>query len=173
MSGSNQGLNGLFTKKLADSFLLLSAALAFIVCSAGLINTRAQTVMSSPRPIVSPTPYMQPGMPVSPMQPQSNFAPGTGYSPSNNYLKNSTAFRQEIMRLEINVVRQGKSLSITQVPRVQKDDIIKMRVLEEAVGGIRPDQSMWDWTFLVAFVNPNRQMDTGSDKDSAVSEEIQ
>ena len=94
------------------------------------------------------------------------FAPG---QQTKNYLKNSAAFRQEIARMEINVVRAGKySLPITQVPRVQKDDVIKVRMLDEAVGGIKPDQSNWDWTFLVAFVNPNRN----HDKEKSVSEEI-
>lgn len=89
-----------------------------------------------------------------------------------NYLKNSTAFRQEIARMQINVVRGEKSLPITQVPRVQKGDVIKMRLLDEAVGGIKPSESLWDWTFLVAFVNPNRK-GIGEGKQSAVSEEIQ
>ena len=94
------------------------------------------------------------------------------YAPAQqptSYLKNSAAFRQEIARMEIKVVRDGQSLSITQIPRVQKDDVIKMRLLDEAVGGIKPDQSMWDWTFLVTYVNPNRN----TDKQKSVSEEIQ
>lgn len=103
---------------------------------------------------------------------QAQFAPG---QTSSNYLKNSQAFRQEVMRMEINVTRGDQTLPITQVPRVQKDDVIKMRLLDEAVGGIKPDQSMWDWTFLVAFVNPNRRnLDKGEEgaKQGSVSEEI-
>lgn len=105
------------------------------------------------------------------------FAPGTGGASSNNFMKNSAAFRQEIMRMEINVTRGAQTLPITQVPRVQRGDVIKMKLLDEAVGGIRPSDSLWDWTFLVAFVNPNRRAvisETGkSDKGSAVSQEIQ
>lgn len=92
----------------------------------------------------------------------------SGNQQSKNYLSNSVAFRQEIARMEMNVVRGGKFLPITQVPRVEKDDVIKVRMLDEAVGGIKPDQSNWDWTFLVAFVNPNRN----NDKQKSVSEEI-
>lgn len=93
----------------------------------------------------------------------------TNNQPTRNYLSNSAAFKQEIARMEINVVRDGKRvLPITQVPRVQKDDVIKVRLLDEAVNGIKPDQSNWDWTFLVAFVNPSRN----SDKEKSVSDEI-
>jgi hypothetical protein len=95
----------------------------------------------------------------------------SAYTPGQqpgNYLKNSAAFRQEIARMEIKVVRGEQSLPITQIPRVQKDDVIKMRLLDEAVGGIKPDQSYWDWTFVVAYVNPNRNID----KQKSVSEEV-
>lgn len=102
----------------------------------------------------------------------TQFAPGQ--QQPQNYLKNSAAFRQEIMRMEINVVRGNQSLPITQIPRVQKDDVIKMKLLDEAVGGIKPDQSMWDWTFMVAYVNPNRRADVKEgNNQSAVSQEIQ
>ncbi|MGI8468272.1 MAG: hypothetical protein ACR2N3_07450 [Pyrinomonadaceae bacterium] len=74
--------------------------------------------------------------------------------------------------MEINVVRGGRVLPITQVPRVQKDDVIKMHLLDEAVNGIKPQDSMWNWTFLIAFVNPNRKsIEDG--KQNTVSEEIQ
>ena len=77
--------------------------------------------------------------------------------------------------MEINVARGERVLPITQVPRVQKGDVIKMHLLDEAAGGIKPSESYWNWTFLVAFVNPNRK---GTDKNkdgeqSSVSEEIQ
>lgn len=81
---------------------------------------------------------------------------------NNNYLRNSTAFRQEIARFEITVNREGKQpLSLSQVPRVQKDDVIKVKLLEEAVNGIKLDQSLYNWTMLVAFINPNRKISNG------------
>ncbi len=91
-------------------------------------------------------------------------------APQNrNYMANSTAFKQEIARMEINVVRAGREpMSITQVPRLQKDDVLKVRMLEEPINGAKPDQSNWDWTFLVAFINPGRN----NDKESSVSAEI-
>lgn len=89
--------------------------------------------------------------------------------PNNNYMANSTVFRQEIARMEINVVRAGKTpLSITQVPRLEKDDILKIRLLDEPVNSLKPDQSNFDWTFLVAFINPGRNDDSAQ----TVSEEI-
>lgn len=98
----------------------------------------------------------------------------TANQPPANYLKNSAAFRQEIMRMQITVARAGKlPMSITDVPRVEKDDVIKVRLLDEPVGGIKPDQSYWDWTFLVAFVNPSRNIKEGQEKQKSVSEEIQ
>lgn len=89
-------------------------------------------------------------------------------------MQRSAAFRQEIMRMEITVTRAGKSpISITNVPRVAKDDVIKLRLLDEPVNGIKPDHSYWDWTLLVAFVNPSRRQTDGKDeKQKSVSEEI-
>ena len=87
----------------------------------------------------------------------ANFAQGS-YQQNNSYIK-SSVFRQEIAKFEINVVREGKSpLPITQVPRVQQGDILKVKLLDEAVNGIKLDQSQWDWTFLVAFINPSHRM---------------
>ncbi|HRH44130.1 MAG TPA: hypothetical protein PKY82_21035 [Pyrinomonadaceae bacterium] len=95
--------------------------------------------------------------------------------PNQNYLRNSQAFRQEIARFEITVTREGFApLSLTQVPRINKGDVLKVKLLDEAVNGIKLDQSLYDWTLLVAFVNPNRKISTES-KDSeqnSVSEEI-
>jgi hypothetical protein len=89
--------------------------------------------------------------------------------PNRNIMASSTAFKQEIARMEIHVARAGKqSMPITQVPRLQKNDLLKVRMLEEEVAGLKPDQSNWNWTFLVAFINPGRN----NEKDSAVSEEI-
>lgn len=89
---------------------------------------------------------------------------------NNNYLSNSSAFKQEIARMEINVIRQDKiPVSITQVPRLQKDDVLKIRLLDEQVNGTKIDQSNWNWTLSVAYINPGIK----KDKESAVSEEIQ
>ncbi len=98
---------------------------------------------------------------------QSNYY--TQNQPNRNYMANSTAFKQEIARMEINVVRGGRQpMPITQVPRLQKDDVLKVRMLEEEIGGLKPDQSNWDWTFLAAFVNPGRN----NNQADAVSQEI-
>lgn len=94
----------------------------------------------------------------------------TANQPYNNYMANSSAFKQEVARVEINVVRNGReTLSITDVPRLQKDDVLKIHLLDEVVNGIKPDQSNFDWTFLVAFINPGRNTDSAQ----SVSEEIQ
>lgn len=103
---------------------------------------------------------------------QSTFQPTyfSGNQQTGNYLSNSSAFKQEIARMEINVARQGKApIPLTQVPRLQKDDVLKIHLLEEAVNGVKPDQSNWNWTLLVAFINPGRN----NDKQESVSEEIQ
>lgn len=146
-------------------FLALLMALFLIVIVVSTKTVSAQTGTASPSPFSSPMPTATPYVPA-----QSNaFAAGTGFSSPTNYLKNSAAFRQEIARMEINVVRDGKhTLPITEVPRVQKDDVIKVRLLEESINGIKPDQSNWDWTFLIAYVNPSRNLD----KEKSVSEEV-
>ena len=93
----------------------------------------------------------------------------TPYQDNSNYLSRSKAFNKEIARLEINVLRAGKSpLPITQVPRLQKDDVLKIHLVDEQINGIKPDQSGYDWTLLVAFVNPIRN----SDSRTSVSQEI-
>lgn len=146
-------------------FLALVIGLILIANTVGSKTVAAQTVAVSPSPFSSPMPTATPYVPA-----QSNaFTAGTGYSAPTNYLKNSAAFRQEIARMEINVVRGGKyTLPITEVPRVQKDDVIRVRLLEEAINGIKPDQSNWDWTLLIAYVNPSRNLD----KEKSVSEEV-
>lgn len=99
-----------------------------------------------------------------------NYSQTTYFAPVTNQTSNnlkSSVFRQEIARFEITVVRDGKGpLSITQVPRVQKGDILKIKLSDEAVNGIKPEQSFYDWTLLVAFVNPNRKItDVNSSSD--------
>ena len=91
-------------------------------------------------------------------QPQY-FAPQTN---NQNYLRNSSAFRQEIARFEISVHREGKQpLPLSQVPRVEQGDVIKVKLLDEAVNGVKLDQSLYNWTMLVAFINPNRKFVDG------------
>ena len=85
---------------------------------------------------------------------QTNFA-----QTNQNYMQNSQVFRQEIARFVITVEREGfEPLPITQVPRVQQGDVLKVRLLDEAVNGIKLDQTLWDWTFLVMYINPLRRM---------------
>ncbi len=74
-----------------------------------------------------------------------------------NGYQGKRAFQQEIARLEITVERKGHSpLPISLVPRVQKDDLLRVKMLDEPINGIRPEESFWDWTLVVAFVNPSR-----------------
>ena len=106
---------------------------------------------------------------VAQMYPAGNMMIQMPQQQQTNYMANSSAFKQEIARLEINVVRAGQApLPITRVPRLEKDDILKVRMLDEQVNGIKPDQSNFDWTFLVAYINPGRN----SDSQKTVSEEI-
>lgn len=95
---------------------------------------------------------------------QPNYT--TQVQPNNNYMK-SSVFRQEIARFQITVTREGKApLPITQVPRVQQGDVLKVKLLDEQVGGLKLDQSQWDWTFLVTFVNPSRRMNVKTEKNN-------
>ena len=74
-----------------------------------------------------------------------------------NGFRGKRAFQQEIARLEITVERKGLTpLPISLVPRVQKDDLLRVKMLDEPINGIRPEESFWDWTLVVAFVNPSR-----------------
>lgn len=113
---------------------------------------------------------------VQPQYQAQYFAPQQN---SGNYLRNSNTFRQEIARFQINVVREGKEpLPITQVPRVQKGDLLKIKLSDEQVGGLKLDQTQWNWTFLVAYINPLRKMadsenKISKEKSNPISEEIQ
>ena len=74
----------------------------------------------------------------------------------DGYVRKS-AFQQEIARLQITVERVGQTpLPISLVPRVQKSDLLRVQMLDEPINGIRPEESFWDWTLVVAFVNPSR-----------------
>ncbi len=86
----------------------------------------------------------------------------------SNFIRKS-AFHQEIARLDITVDREGVgALPIALVPRVQKNDILRVRMLDEAVNGIKPDESFWDWNLVVAYVNPARN----ELEDESVSREV-
>ena len=91
------------------------------------------------------------------------------YNRYQNGSSNQNTFRQEIARLDITVERSGSvPLPIKMVPRTQRGDIIRVRMLDQPVNGIRPDKSLWDWTIVIAFVNPSR-----NEKSSeAVSREV-
>jgi len=79
------------------------------------------------------------------------------------------AFQQEIARLEITVEREGHiPLPLTMVPRVRKGDLIRVRMLDETINGIKPDESFWNWTLVLAFVNPSRN----KKQEESVSREI-
>jgi len=84
-----------------------------------------------------------------------NQAFSQNYGPGN--LAGRKAFTREIARLEILVDRKREeSLPMNLVPRVQAEDVIRIRMLDEPINGIRPSESHWDWTLTVAFVNPSR-----------------
>ena len=74
-----------------------------------------------------------------------------------NGYQGKRAFQQEIARLEITVERKGQTpLPISLVPRVEKNDLLRVKMLDEPINGIRPEESFCDWTLVVAFVNPSR-----------------
>ena len=74
-----------------------------------------------------------------------------------NGFRGKRAFQQEIARLEITVEREGQTpLPISLVPRVEKGDLLRVKMLDEPINGIRPEESFWDWTLVVGFVNPSR-----------------
>ncbi len=81
-----------------------------------------------------------------------NYRPGY----SNNFTRKK-AFRQEIARMDITVEREGEiPLPMSLVPRVQKGDFLRVRMLAEPINGIRPSESQWNWTLVIAYVNPSR-----------------
>ncbi len=94
---------------------------------------------------------------------------GQHYSPNQNNGVRQTAFRQEIARLNITVERGGGiPLPIKMVPRVRRGDVIRVRLIDQQINGIRPDESQWDWSLVVAFINPSKN----EADDRSVSREI-
>ncbi len=102
------------------------------------------------------------------LSPVSLFAQSYQSGYPSNYIRRN-AFQQEIARLEITVERKGSMpLPISLVPRVQRNDLLRVKMLDEPINGIRPEESFWDWTFVVAFVNPSRN----EVEEESVSREI-
>ncbi len=104
---------------------------------------------------------------------QANGQPGqrnfVRNQPIQNPLANSTAFKQEIARMEIMIHRAGHDpLPLSDVPRLNKNDVVKVRLSNEAINGLAPDQSNYDWSFLIAFVNPGLKQNG----TKAVSKEV-
>ncbi|NNF00873.1 MAG: hypothetical protein HKN25_17790 [Pyrinomonadaceae bacterium] len=94
---------------------------------------------------------------------------GQTYNTYQNHLRNQNGVRQEIARLDITIEREGGvPLPIKMVPRTRAGDIIRVRMLDQPINGILPDQSQWDWTFVVAFANPSRNKNS----PEAVSREV-
>ena len=82
---------------------------------------------------------------------------GQQYGPVQNNVARQNAFRQEIAKLNITVERsEGIPLPIKMVPRVRRGDVIRIRLIDQPINGIRPKESLWDWSLAVAFVNPGR-----------------
>ena len=97
----------------------------------------------------------------------STLAQNYGYQQGNSSRRQ--AFRQEIARLEITVERGlNSALPLSLVPRVAKGDLLRVRLLEEPINGIKPEDSFWDWSLVVAFVNPSRNQN----ETESVSREI-
>ncbi len=66
-------------------------------------------------------------------------------------------YKLEIAKLEANVYRPGEEpIPLSQIPRLNQGDVLKVKISNEAVNGVMPHQSNWDWTLLVAFINPSR-----------------
>lgn len=88
--------------------------------------------------------------------------------PDENHSAKSP-FKLEIAKMEASVYRQGEEpLPLSQVPRLNQGDVLKVKIANEAVNGIMPHQSKWDWTLLVAFINPSRNNST----EETLSQEI-
>ena len=100
--------------------------------------------------------------------PQQNSTNGYDNGYDNNYSAN-TPFKTEVGRIDASVYRDGKDpLPLMEVPRLNQGDVLKIKMANEPVNGIMPDQSNLDWTLLVAFINPSK----GQDKTNSVSEEF-
>ncbi len=109
----------------------------------------------------------QQGTPQNPSYPNQSYG-GFDNGYDNNYSSNSP-FKTEVGRLDASVYRDGKDpLPLMEVPRLNQGDVLKIKMANEPVNGIMPDQSNMDWTLLVAFINPSK----GSDRTNTVSEEI-
>ncbi|HRH45724.1 MAG TPA: hypothetical protein PKY82_29050, partial [Pyrinomonadaceae bacterium] len=94
------------------------------------------------------------------------------YDPYGQQDENYTAkspYKLEIAKIEASVYRPGEEpLPLSQVPRLNQGDVLKVKIANDAVNGIMPHQSNWDWTLLVAFINPSRN----NTSEDTVSQEI-
>lgn len=92
--------------------------------------------------------------------PQQPNYPSYNPQNQNDQDENHTAknpFKVEIGRLEATVIRSGEEpMPLSQVTRLNKGDVLKVKMSNEPVNGIMPHQTNWDWTLLVAFINPSR-----------------
>jgi hypothetical protein len=106
--------------------------------------------------------------PQYPQQPYYNQQYDPNGQQDENY-SSKMPFKVEIGRLEASVYRPGEEpLPLSQVPRLNKGDVVKVKIANEPVNGIMPHQSNWDWTLLVAFINPSRNNST----EETLSEEV-
>jgi hypothetical protein len=106
--------------------------------------------------------------PQYPQQPYYNQQYDPYGQQDDNYSAKSP-FKVEIGRLEASVYRPGEEpLPLSQVTRLNQGDVLKVKIANEAVNGIMPHQSNWDWTLLVAFINPSRN----NASEETVSEEV-
>lgn len=79
-----------------------------------------------------------------------------GQQQDENYSAKSP-FKLEIAKLEATVYRPGEEpIPLSQIPRLNQGDVLKVKISNEPVNGIMPHQSNWDWTLAVAFINPSR-----------------
>lgn len=91
-----------------------------------------------------------------------------GQQQDENYTAKSP-FKLEIAKLEATVYRPGEEpLPLSQIPRLNQGDVLKVKISNEPVNGIMPHQSNWDWTLSVAFINPSRN----NASEDTVSQEI-
>ncbi len=118
--------------------------------------------------IVAVTALFIPGLAQTYPQQQPYYNQQNPNGQDDNYSAKSP-FKVEVGRLEASVYRPGQEpLPLSQVPRLNQGDVLKVKIANEAVNGIMPHQSNWDWTLLVAFINPSRNNAT----EETVSEEI-
>ena len=127
----------MFQVKISIKSLTVQFVILFVVIASFLTAINAQT-------------YQQ-----YPQQPYYNQQDPNGSD--ENYSAKSP-FKIEVARLEASVYRPGEEpIPLSQIPRLNKGDVLKVKIANEPVNGIMPHQSNWDWTLLVAFINPSQR----------------